>query len=178
MLRTEFACRTALALAVLLAGAGTLVPGDWGAQAQTADWWKLSPAEREALLRPPRIVIGYDEGGDLQKYEVRWKGIAASGREVAITHSCQSACTMVVAFVPRERLCFAKAASLDFHQAVWTGTRKVSPAGTRWMYDHYPPAIQSWLDNQGGIKEMPNSNTMYWTLSAETLWQMGYRRCE
>lgn len=36
--------RTALALAVFLVGVGA-------AQAQTADWWKLSQAEREALLQ-------------------------------------------------------------------------------------------------------------------------------
>jgi hypothetical protein len=46
---------------------------------------------------------------------------------------------------------------------------------SRKMYDLMPADIRAWLDAKGGLV-MPDGN--FWTLKADELWKMGYRRCD
>jgi hypothetical protein len=123
---------------------------------------------------PPRIVVLFDPGGVLSTYENRWRMAAAEGAEVAITNGCQSACTLVTAFVPKDRICFSEFSYLSFHQARHANNAP-SPESTRWMINQYPPDIRGWLEARGGIENLPLNS--YWTLSAKHLWAMGYRKC-
>jgi hypothetical protein len=65
---------------------------------------------------------------------------------------------------------------LDFHQArtYYTDTHG-SPKTTAWMIERYPADIRDWIAVQGGQEKMPVG---YWTLSANELWKMGYRKCD
>jgi hypothetical protein len=93
-------------------------------------------------------------GGPLGKYILKFATIRDSGERVIIDGTCFSACTLVTAMIPKERICITKRAALGFH-AGWvndeTGKRVVSTDGTRLMYQMYPAAIRSWIDKQGGL---------------------------
>jgi len=47
----------------------------------------------------------------------RWQALAASGNDVEIRGQCVSGCTLIMAYVPSERICFDDAAVLEFHAA-------------------------------------------------------------
>jgi hypothetical protein len=73
---------------------------------------------------------------------------------------------MVVAHIPKDRLCFGPSGVLGFHQSrlVFNGTDKwmTDPAGTQWMIEQYPDDIRDWIKTKGGIKKMTVENM--WTL--------------
>ena len=82
---------------------------------------------------------------------------------------------MLTVHIPKGRLCFADYSALHFHQAQ-LDDGSPAPLSTRWMYDRYPADIREWLTIRGGPDVMPRST--YWVLTAEMLWEMGYRRCD
>ena len=102
--------------------------------------------------------------------------MAAAASEVEIYGKCYSACTLITAY-PKELLCFGSEASLQFHKA---STSRNDPTphlqATQWMIARYPQDIQNWIAAKGGITKMPNGNN-FWTLDANELWAMGYRKC-
>ena len=89
--------------------------------------------------------------------------------------ACRSTCTLVIAHIPQDRLCFADYSSLYFHQARHDDG---SPAleATRWMIARYPENIRGWILARGRLAAMPRSG--YWVLTAEQLWKIGYRKCD
>ena len=81
---------------------------------------------------PLKIIIGEDEGGYINKYSEHWRNAAARGTEVDVLGKCQSACTLVLAHIPKSWLCFGEKSSLNLHQArVSEGGRRVAPRGCR-----------------------------------------------
>ncbi len=146
---------------------------------------KTSETATPPVLQTPRpntIVITSDYGGVVSEYWERWKTVAISGDEVEIRGKCYSACTLVIAAVPKDRICFSRYATLGFHLAAQD--RAVMPDGrgppgmeaTQWMLDQYPKDIRNWIEIRGGLKKLPYHYDV-WTLSAPDLWEMGYRRC-
>lgn len=135
------------------------------------------PSDTKAVLRTrPPTVVHYDEGGRIADYDQRWREIAMYGGQVEIRGMCFSACTLVAAHVPKERLCFAGHASLKFHQARHgIPDDRPNPDATQWMINQYPQDIKAWIIARGGRAGMPRHE--YWTLTAPELWQMGYRKC-
>jgi hypothetical protein len=125
-------------------------------------------------------IVLYDSGGIVSEYVARWKDIAAKGGEVEVLGYCGSACTLVVAYIPRERLCFGGAASLNFHQARHPDGRP-SPLTTQWVISQYPNDIRNWItappiDSDGIWREqMPVQSSRI--LPAKELWKMGYKKC-
>lgn len=101
------------------------------------------------------VVIAGDNGGLMEDYVNRFREVRRSGDTVVIDGTCMSACTMVLGLVPRDRICATPNAVLGFH-AAWqydnSGTRTVSPSGTRELMRTYPPAIRAWIVRQGGLK--------------------------
>lgn len=100
------------------------------------------------------IVIVADPGGSIARYEQRYAAARAAGETVVIDGPCHSACTLVLGFVPRERLCATPRARLGFH-AAWfpdpAGGRVVSDAHTRKLYALYPQDVRAWIARQGGL---------------------------
>ena len=137
----------------------------------------------EPLLPPqvphglhPKIYVRYDPGGLISEHEARWRLVGAGKSEVEILGMCQSACTMVFAGVPRERLCFGPDAWVNFHSARITAGGFPAPTSNRYMYNSYPQDIRDWIDSKGGWEALPLEG--FWTLRAPNLWKMGYRKCE
>jgi hypothetical protein len=83
---------------------------------------------------------------------------------------------MIMAYVPKERLCFGDYASLQFHLVRFADTGKMDLASSLWMLNRYPGNIRDWLMARGGVASMSIQDL--WTLEAEELLDMGYRKCE
>lgn len=99
--------------------------------------------------------IGDDAGGRIGHYIDTYSAVRNSGRPVIIDGACLSACTLVLGIVPRERICVTRRASLGFH-AAWVpgpeGRPRHSPAGTRALWDYYPPHVRQWINSRGGLQ--------------------------
>jgi hypothetical protein len=106
----------------------------------------------------------------------RWQELAQSGADVEILDACYSACTLIVAYVPKERLCFGAFATLQFHLAWNRETGKRSLDATQWMLKQYPREIYDWIMERGGVASMTIPTFM--ELRAPSLWRMGYPQCK
>ena len=134
------------------------------------------PAQPAARIPAKTKTVLYNEpGGIIQDHVKRWQALAASGDDVEIRGPCMSACTLIMAFIPSDRICFGEAASLQFHMAGHVN-QEPSIDTARWMLNQYPQDIRLWIRAKGGVEKM----TFYamWKLAAEELWAMGYRKCE
>jgi hypothetical protein len=100
------------------------------------------------------VIIGDDIGGKMQDYVTRFRQLRDSGEPVVISGICVSACTMVLGFVPSDRLCATQSAALGFHSA-WmldaAGKRVVSVSGTQDLMKTYPAPVRAWLARRGGL---------------------------
>ena len=109
-----------------------------------------------ALVQRSNAVtrIADDMGGPLGEYLLVFAAIRDAGERVMIDGSCFSACTLVTALIPRDKICITERAMLGFH-AGWfenkAGERVTSPTGTRVLYEMYPPVIRNWIARQGGL---------------------------
>src|SRR5262249_41267254 len=87
-----------------------------------------------------------------------------------------SACTLIMAYVPNDRLCFSESGSLVFHIYRESGPKgEPSVRLTQWAIDQHPQDIRNWIIAKGGVEKM---TLQPWTLNAAELWAMGYRKCE
>jgi hypothetical protein len=122
-----------------------------------------------------RMVFYFERGGVIKEHVERWQELARSGADVEILGPCFSACTMIVAYVPKERLCFGVFASLQFHLVSDRETGKMSLDASLWI-KQYPREIYDWIMERGGVASMTIQT--FWELRAQNLWRMGYRKCE
>jgi hypothetical protein len=134
----------------------------------------------ETLLPPPfgptnKAWLGRERGGRVDQHIARWEALAASGDDVEVRGLCPSACTLVLAHVPKERLCFSQTSVLAFHLARFPNGEPAIEA-SRAMFNAYPQDIRMWLQEKGGVEKMPLES--FWLLFPSELWQMGYRRCD
>src|SRR5262245_25914773 len=100
--------------------------------------------------------ITRDHGGLVDEYKAKYAKIRDRGERVIIDGICNSACTLVLGFVPLNRICVTPRASLGFHEAyydkAWTlGMRVTSYAGTADLVSHYPKAVKDWISRNGGL---------------------------
>jgi hypothetical protein len=97
-----------------------------------------------------------DRGGQLVNYVERYAAARGSGERIIIDGPCLSACTLVIALVPRGQVCATSNAVLGFH-AAWrptTGGRRVNAqTATKLMYEVYPSEVRNWIDRNGGLSE-------------------------
>ena len=128
----------------------------------------------------PKTVLYSEQGGSVAEHWQRWLKLAGAGDDVEIRGACVSACTLIMAHIPSDRLCFGKNASLRFHPSrdPNTGEPDTSRAigSTQWMINQYPQDIRLWIKSKGGWEKM--ALNQFWTLDAPELWAMGYRKCE
>jgi hypothetical protein len=99
-------------------------------------------------------IIRNDVGGKMQDYTTHFRQVRDSGEPVVISGTCVSACTMVLGFVPSDRVCATHNAVLGFH-AAWmfdnSGKRVVSPSGTQDLMNTYPAPVRDWIARHGGL---------------------------
>jgi hypothetical protein len=129
-----------------------------------------------------------EPGGLLHEHITRFKSLAEIGYDVEIRGWCVSGCTMIMAYVPAERICFDEDASLRFHLPGPAMDKKRNPfpkspgedmqgrlETALWMISKYPQNIREWIMARGGPASM--TYTDFWILPAEELWEMGYQKC-
>lgn len=116
-------------------------------------------------------VIRDDNGGFIPVYDRRFKALARKGEQVIIDGKCKSACTLLLAHVPIERICVTPRASFGFHQQRWLyyRTGKITSAIdlTKQVFDSYPAPIQKWIEARGGWRKMPNHPRHWYLRGAE-----------
>jgi hypothetical protein len=155
---------------------------------------QLSMQEVFPLPRPPlvaadkKIVIPNAElgGGLIKSHIIGFRHIKLDGNEVEVRGHCRSACTTVMVFIGKEKLCFAEGSSLQFHAGrlappdwkLGDQWAHLPPAyaAVKWLQENYPADIRDWIDARGGYLKLP-TDTSYWVLTAPELWKMGYRKC-
>jgi hypothetical protein len=100
------------------------------------------------------VIISGDVGGRMQDYTTHFQQVRDSGEPVVIAGTCVSACTMVLGFVPSDRICATHNAVLGFH-AAWmfdnSGRRVVSASGTQDLMKTYPASVRAWIARHGGL---------------------------
>ena len=60
------------------------------------------------------IDVSDNHGGAVAQYDQRWHGIAARGVDVRIIGPCKSACTVLLAHIPRGKICVTPDASFGY----------------------------------------------------------------
>lgn len=100
--------------------------------------------------------INDDAGGLIETYVQRFSRIRDSGEQMVVDGQCLSACTLVLAYVPRERICVTPNAVFGFHSA-WSydaqGGQALDQKATRSLWDMYPERIRQWIRANGGLHE-------------------------
>jgi hypothetical protein len=111
----------------------------------------LSSISAHADLRVTR-----DHGGEVERYKVKYRQLAERGERVIIDGICNSACTLVLGIVPRNKICVTPRASLGFHEAYTVQnypfqTKIANAAGTADLMSYYPDPVQDWIARNGGL---------------------------
>jgi len=100
------------------------------------------------------VRIHSDPGGRIDQYLDRYNQIRLSGQRVVVDGTCNSACTLLLGSVPRDKICFTEQASLGFHSA-WqfddSGRPVASPSWTRVLWRNYPRSVRTWITRHGGL---------------------------
>jgi hypothetical protein len=171
MSRAALLCCTTLALVL---GAGAAHGQSWR---DSVNLPKVPFTEFAITPKPPPVIyILHDDGGRLADYVSRWSVVSLAGNQVEVLGRCGSGCTILTAYIPKDRLCFHARASLAFHMARHSDTDPTpAPKTTKWMINNYPADIRGWIEARGGVEKMSISE--WWTLPASELWEMGYRKC-
>lgn len=102
------------------------------------------------------VRIARDYGGHVDQYKKRYEAIRDRDERVVIDGVCNSACTLVLGIVPLNRICVTPRAVLGFHQAFYdrrytSGLYVASYAGTDELLSYYPPTLQDWIAQHGGL---------------------------
>jgi hypothetical protein len=109
------------------------------------------------------IDVYDDHGGIVPEYDARWADLAARNASVRIVGPCQSACTILLGHIPRDRICVMPDASFGFHLA---GRER----STEMLWNAYQPDIRAWIDQHGGL-----THEFLW-LRAPDIFQF-FRKC-
>jgi hypothetical protein len=100
------------------------------------------------------VRITDDPGGRIGEYVYRYERLRASGQPVVIDGFCASACTIVLAAIPSDRICVTPHAKLGFHAAWDFGPQGLpvgNPGATRRLYSMYPAPVRRWIAHRGGL---------------------------
>ena len=90
------------------------------------------------------VQIIDDRGGLIIAYQMQWAMLAPQSVNVQIKGPCVSACTILLGYIPRERIRVSSGASLGFHLA--------TPAFvTEDLLRVCPLDIRLWIEQHGGL---------------------------
>ncbi len=132
-----------------------------------------TPALADIRSTSTEVRILSSSGGVAASYADFFRQVRKSGKRVVIDGPCESACTLVLNIVPRNRICVTRRAVLGFHAPAFVdrdGRVTRTTAATRAVAASYPPAVRAWIKRQGGLR----SDFIY--LQGRELATL-YRRC-
>jgi len=95
-------------------------------------------------VRAETIDVSDNHGGSVAAYNARWATYAAQGASVRVVGPCQSACTVLLGHIPRERICVTPQASFGFHLA-----HRADATAT--LQNAYASDIKAWIAQHGGL---------------------------
>jgi len=102
------------------------------------------------------VRIVSDPGGEVASYIRKYQEVRVSGDQVVVDGPCLSACTLLTALVPKNRICVTSRAVLGFHAASYfdDASRTLVPTreGSRLVMRLYPAEIRSWIMRHGGLQ--------------------------
>ncbi|MGA2496029.1 MAG: hypothetical protein ABSF67_24430 [Roseiarcus sp.] len=101
-------------------------------------------ASASVAARAETINVYDDHGGSVAEYDARWAELAARGVDVKIVGPCQSACTVLLAHIPYDRVCVTPQPRFGFHQA-----HRADATATLWA--GYSAGIREWINARGGL---------------------------
>ena len=112
-----------------------------------------------AAIAAPRpasadVRILASPGGTVASFLELFTRLRASGQRVVIDGPCLSACTLVLATIPHNRICVTRGAVLGFHGARLVDSRGYSepePEASRVILASYPPPVRHWIERHGGL---------------------------
>src|ERR1700722_7190751 len=91
------------------------------------------------------VRIARDQGGQIGRYVDRYEKLRASGQTIIIDGLCASACTIILATIPHDKICVTPNANLAFH-AAWDFGAHVHPIATpeapRPLYSMYTSRVR------------------------------------
>jgi ATP-dependent protease ClpP protease subunit len=100
------------------------------------------------------VRIAGDQGGQIGRYVDQYEQLRSSGQRIVIDGLCASACTIILAAIPHDKICVTPNANLAFH-AAWDfgaqGRAIANPEATRMLYSMYPSQVRHWIASQGGL---------------------------
>jgi hypothetical protein len=107
------------------------------------------------------VHITNDMGGKILKYERFYNDVRYSEQLVIIDGPCFSACSLVAARVPSNRVCITPRAVLGFHSAWYLDRHKrptYSREATREMWNQFPSRVRQLVRANGwdGVSEHPD----------------------
>ncbi|WP_027554996.1 hypothetical protein [Bradyrhizobium sp. Cp5.3] len=100
------------------------------------------------------VRIANDRGGPIDSYLDSYEELGASGQRVMIDGLCASACTIVLAAIPYDKICVTSRANLAFHAAWQFGAHRrtvTNLEATRALYAMYPVQVRRWIARHGGL---------------------------
>jgi hypothetical protein len=98
-------------------------------------------------------IDGIDEGGVITDYAERYKALESTGVTVRIDGLCISACTMVLAYFPPNRVCMTERGSFGFHLASSGG--EDNPELTKAWLRIFPDWVLEWIATTGALIAEP-----------------------
>ena len=109
-----------------------------------------------ALAAPAsaEVRILASPGGEVGPFLDLFARVRASGERVVIDGPCLSACTLVLAAVPNNRICVTRRAVLGFHAARSMDARGrmyAEPEASAAVLNAYPAPVRSWIRRRGGL---------------------------
>lgn len=109
------------------------------------------------------VTIMNSPGGNIARFEAGYEALRAAGQDVRIEGYCNSACTMILGIVPRDRICVAPGASFGFHSAIATAEATgeslgYSAAWTAVMRHYYAADVLRILRRHGWDARSPHPN--------------------
>lgn len=104
----------------------------------------MTSAFGASIAAAETIDVSDSHGGSVAAYSQRWKALAARGVKVRIVGACQSACTVLLGYIPRDHICVMPAARFGFHTAH-------RPDMTGVLWHAYASDIQGWINARGGL---------------------------
>lgn len=100
------------------------------------------------------VLIRNNPGGIIKTFISKYKAIAARKEQVVIDGYCNSACTLVLSYVPLSRVCATEYAQFGFHSAYYSDNETGENLGfakkaTAAMWASYPSKVRVLLRNKG-----------------------------
>jgi hypothetical protein len=112
----------------------------------TRRWLALAFVLAASPVRADTIDVYDDHGGSVMAYDARWADLAARGVSVRIVGPCQSACTVLLGHIPRERICVTPQARFGFHLAHLQQATDI-------LWNAYAADIRQWIQDHGGLTQ-------------------------